>query len=139
MGNAGSERQPRSRGELGRGGRTVLRGLEHRGLLPGQPWNPVLGEVGISRAPTVSPGAQVREEGERGLGAPGWLPHLREGPDCRFPPSALQARNCSTKPSFSRGHPIRGWPGDASGTRSGSLAPRLLPTCNFLWVGEIRT
>lgn len=89
---------------------------------------------GVSKAPTVGPRAQVREEGERGLGASGCLSRLWEGPVCGFPPSALQARNCSTKPL----------PPPTAGQETllglgRRFAPRLLPTCYFLGVGEIKT
>lgn len=99
MGNAGSEKQSSSRGELGVGRATSFDKAGISRLAP-EPAVETRSSVRwvVSKGPTLGPRAQVREEGERGLGASGCLPFLWEGPVYGFPPSALQARNCSTKP-----------------------------------------
>lgn len=115
----------------GRGGRSALRRLEHRGLFPGSRGTLFSVRWEFPRPSALSPESWVREEGERSLSALGWPPVLWEGRDCRFPPSAPQARNCSTKPSSFPGHPIQGWPRDPSGTRSAASPSGSCPRATF--------
>lgn len=68
-------------------------------------------------------------EGE--LGCAAWFPHPWEGRDLGFPPLALQARNCSTKPFFTPEAPNPGQTGDPRGKRwlpllAGLLFPFIL-------------
>lgn len=99
----------------GRGGRSALRRLEHRGLFPGSRGTLSSLRWEFPRPSALSPGSWVREEGERSLSALGWPPVLWEGRDCRFPPSVPQARNCSTKPSSFRATRFRAGPGTFRG------------------------
>ena len=108
----------------GREGRPALRRLEHRGLFPGRRENPVLDEV----RSLPGPRRRFRGSGARGrkvgLSHAGWLPAVLEGLGCRFPPSALQAGNCSTKPlSPSGGYPAWCWSRDPPGTRAAASPP----------------